>query len=374
MRKYLVASLALVLTSSAALAQLTLPSPGDNQKSSVIQNIGLVTVRVDYNSPDVHAPSGEDRRGKIWGKLVPYGFYNDDFGTCTECPWRVGANENTVFTVSHPVRINGQNLPAGSYGLHMVADPNEWTVIFSKNHTSWGSYFYDPAEDALRVKAKPEKAEYNEWLTFEFTDRRPDRATVAMKWEELAVPFTIEVPNSADLYIAQLGRELRSQPGFTPDNWVRAARYALGAKRLDTALAWAQTAVNAPFMGREDFNSLSVLADVQEAKKMTAEARATRDRALMHATATPLQLHAYARTQFQKGNKAEAARVWRMNARRFGKQWPVNVGLARAASAEGRYKEALEHARAALAQAPDEPNRKSLQEAIAKLEAGKDMN
>src|SRR5688572_5521639 len=126
---------------------------------------------------------------------------DEDFGTCSQCPWRAGANENTVFTVSHDVMVEGKPLPAGKYGLHMIADPNEWTVIFSNNSTSWGSYYYDEKEDALRVKVKPAKNEYHEWLTYEFTDRGKEKTTVALMWEDLKVPFTISVPNMTDLYL-----------------------------------------------------------------------------------------------------------------------------------------------------------------------------
>lgn len=150
------------------------------------QGIGLVKVTVDYSSPNVHAPDGTDRKGKIWGTLVPYGMSDLGFNDCKSCPWRAGANENTTFTVSHDVKIEGQPLKAGTYGLHMMADPAEWTVIFSRNSTSWGSYSYDPSEDALRVKVKPEPAPYHEWLTFEFTDRETDHATPSTRWRTSA--------------------------------------------------------------------------------------------------------------------------------------------------------------------------------------------
>ena len=115
---------------SPAVAQLSLPPDGGNQHSVVSQGIGLVTVTVDYNSPDVHAPDGTDRRGKIWGELVPWGMANLGFGTCgDQCPWRGGANENTVFTTTHDVQVQGQPLPAGSYGLHFIPGADEWTVI-----------------------------------------------------------------------------------------------------------------------------------------------------------------------------------------------------------------------------------------------------
>lgn len=375
MRRSVIA-IALGLWASVALAQggITTPPDGDNQKSSVTQYIGLVRVTVDYNSPDVHAPNGEDRRGKIWGQLVPYGMIDEAFGTCKECPWRAGANENTVFSVSHDVAIEGQPLKAGRYGLHMIPGPEEWTVIFSKNADSWGSFSYDAAEDALRVKVKPSKAEYNEWLTYEFIDRKPEQATVALKWEELQVPFTVKVGNMADLYLAQIRNELRNSPGFTWQNWAAAAQYALGAKRPNEALEFAQQAVSFPFIGQENFRTLSTLSMAQEAAGKTAEAAASRDKAMAHPTATVFDLHGYGRQLLNQGKKEEALKVWEMNAKRHPNVWPVNVGLARGYSAVGRYKDALKYAKLAVAQAPDEQNKKSLEAAVKKLEEGKDMN
>ena len=376
MRAFMKVLAVTVLTATVASAQsITVPPNGDNQKSSVTQHIGLVRVTIDYNSPDVHLPNGTDRRGKIFGTDVAhYGLVNLGFGTCKECPWRAGANENTVFTVSHDVKVEGQPLKAGRYGLHMIVDPNEWTVIFSNNSTSWGSYTYDPAEDALRVKVKPRKNEYTEWLTYDFIERKPDRAVVALKWEDLAVPFTITVDNPADLYLAQIRNELRTNHGFQWSNWNAAARYALQNRKLDDALRFADVAVNTPFQGQENFTTLSTLADVQEAAGKTAEAKTTRDKAMNHATATAANLHQYARGLLQQGKKDEALKVWELNAKRFGTAWPVNVGLARGYSAVGRYKDALKYAKLALAQAPDEVNKKSLEEAVKKLSEGKDMN
>src|ERR1700754_5057101 len=92
-----------VLASGIASAQLTTPPSGDNQHASVSQGIGLVTVTISYNSPNVHAPDGTDRKGHIWGELVHYGFIDQSFGTSKSSPWRAGSNENTTITFSHPV-------------------------------------------------------------------------------------------------------------------------------------------------------------------------------------------------------------------------------------------------------------------------------
>jgi hypothetical protein len=376
MRRTSIAAIALtVLGAGSALAQgISVPPNGDNQKSAVIQNIGLVEVRIDYSSPDVHAPNGEDRRGKIWGTLVPYGLTNLGFGTCTECPWRAGANENTVFTISHDVKIEGQPLPAGSYGLHMIAGQDEWTLIFSRNNSSWGSFYYDPSEDVLRVKVKPQKSDYDEFLTYNFTDRRPDKATVALEWEELAVPFTITVDDPTSLHLARIREELRNSTGFTWTNWVAAAQYALQAKRPDAALEFAQVATARPFVGQENFQTLNTLATALEANGKTAEAKTARDKAMNHPTAQATDLHQYGRQLLNQGKKEEALRVWELNAKRFPNVWPVNVGLARGYSAVGRYKDALKYAKLALAQAPDDINKQSLTAGIKKLEAGQDWN
>ena len=218
-----VAALLLAAGGTAYAQTVTLPPSGDNQRSEVTQQIGLVKVSIEYSSPDVHAPNGDDRRGKIWGGLVPYGIYDLGFNN-RKGPWRAGANENTVLSVSHPVKIEGKPLPAGRYGVHMIASPTDWTLILSKTSTAWGSFTYEDAEDALRVTVKPEKAPYREWLTYDFSDRKPDRATAALAWEELRIPFTITVDDMPGLYIENLRHELRGNAGFNWQNWSTAAQ------------------------------------------------------------------------------------------------------------------------------------------------------
>jgi hypothetical protein len=367
-------SILMLATVAGAQTSITLPPDGQNQHATVSQSLGLVKVTIDYNSPKVHNPNGgEDRRGKIYGTLVPYGMQNTlGFGTCTECPWRVGANQNTVFTTTNDVRIEGQPLAAGSYGLHMIPGQDEWTIIFSKNYTSWGSFFYDPKDDALRVKVKPAKSEYHEYLTFEFPERKLDQATALMRWEDLQVPFTISVDNIASLYLEKIRNELKNSQGFSWNNSNAAARYALQNKDPKDALDWAKMASTPGFVGAENFTTLMTLADAQAANNMEADATKNRDKAM--AMGTPVELHQYARQLLQQGKKQEAFAVWQLNAKKFPGQWPVNVGLARGNSAVGNYKEALKYAKLALAQAPDDNNKKNLQAGIAKLEAGKDMN
>lgn len=351
-------------------------APRTSQASSITQSIGLVTVRIDYSSPLVHAMDGTDRRGAIWGKLVPYGpMKNQGFGTCTECPWRAGANENTTFTTSHDIVVEGQKLPAGTYGLFMIPDPAEWTVIFNRNHTAWGGFFYDAAEDQLRVKVKPVKAEFHEALTYDFIDRHADHATLALQWEELSIPIHVTVPDSDELYMASMRHEMQAEPGFDYQNVMAASQFALAHKHPVEGLQWAQYAVSGPFVGKEEFSTLMNLADAQEANGKTAEAAASREKVFnLASTASVTDLHLYARQLLNRKHKEEAIRVWTLNAKLHPGVWPVNVGLARASSAAGNYPEALKYAKLAVAQAPDEANRRAMEGAIKKLDAGQDIN
>jgi tetratricopeptide (TPR) repeat protein len=370
----------LILASTGGLfAQLfpglTLPPSGNNQRSFVSQHIGPVEVSIDYSSPAVHGPDGKDRRGEIWGKLVPYGMTNLGFGNGKPGPWRAGANENTVLATSNDVIIDGKRLPAGRYGVHMIAGPEEWTFVFSKDSTSWGSFWYDEAADALRVKAKPHKNDYREWLTYEFTARRPSEATVEMQWEDLAVPLTIKVNNIDDIYVTRLRQELEAVRGFHYKGYAAAAMYCVQVNtHLDQALEWAEAAVSMPGIGQANFETLSAKSQVLAKMGRQAEADTAMQAAIHHPTASPFDFHQYGRQLIAEKKYQEALAVFKLSAERNGDAWPVHVGLARGYSGVGDVKTALEHARKALEQAPDPLNRDSLQAMVKTLAAGQPIN
>jgi len=358
-------------------AQVTLPPSGNNQKSVVTQYIGsLAHVTITYNSPDVTAPNGDDRTGQIWGQLVPYGLTDLGFGLRNPSPWRAGANENTVIEFSHDVLVQGEPLKAGKYGFHVIVEEEgPWTLIFSNNSSAWGSYFYEEKDDALRVEATPEESEYHEWLTYEFIDRQPESTTVALMWENIKLPFKVELEDMNDLYVENLKRELQSSLGFNYQNLVSAANFCLqNNTHLEEALAWADQAVNTPFIGQKNFNTLQTKANVLAALERTDEATELMDEAIKHPTATPGGIHAYGRQLIAQGESEKALEVMTYNFERFEGAWPTHVSMARALAANGQYKEALKHAKKAYEQAPDPVNKNNLEQAISQLEKGEDIN
>jgi tetratricopeptide (TPR) repeat protein len=313
---------------------------------------------------------GNNRRGKIWGDLVPYGLTN--LGpTCTQCPWRAGANENTVFTTSNDVTIQGQKLPAGTYGVHMIPGKDQWTVIFSKVHTAWGSFSYDAKEDALRVQTKAGKSDYHEWLTYEFITREPTQATLALEWEDLKVPVAIAVENAPALYAAAMESELRGSTGFDWHNVQGVADYLVAHQvDLPQALKFAQQAADPTQGGDDNVGTLMTLADAQAANGQKDEASKTTEKALASPSAKPMDLHVIGRKLLGAGKKDEAVKVFQFNAQRFPDQWPVHVGLMRGFAALGDAPKALAEGKLAQKQAPDELNRKSLEHMVKLLQAG----
>ncbi|HYE55580.1 MAG TPA: DUF2911 domain-containing protein, partial [Chitinophagaceae bacterium] len=192
MRRFLLLSgciCAAMFLSMSGYTQLTTPPDGGNKKAMVGERIGLTDVTITYDRPGV-----KGREGHVWGELVHVGFTDQGFGSSKAAPWRAGANENTTITFTTNVKVEGKDLPAGKYGLFVAYDPNESTVIFSRNSNSWGSYFYDEREDALRVKVKPQALDRSvEWMKYEFTNQTNNSATVNLQWEKLSIPFKVEV-------------------------------------------------------------------------------------------------------------------------------------------------------------------------------------
>ncbi len=171
--------------------------------------------------------------------------------------------------------------------------------------------------------------------------------------------------------------DLHGFAGFNWQNWQQAAAFCAQNKiNLPEGLKWAERALSDPTWsgGQENFTTLATLSLLQGMNGRTEEAAKTFDKALNHPGAQPVQIHMAARQLMAAGNKDQAMRVFQFNAKRFPNQWPVHVGLMRGYAAMGDKKKALEEAKLALAQAPDEGNRKNLQGLVKQLEEGKDIN
>jgi hypothetical protein len=371
-------TLGLLIPILVSAQKITTPPSGGNQKAVVTQYMGFVFTTITYSSPDVHSSTGENRTGHIWGELVPYGAKNLNFGSSSAenpSPWRAGANENTTITFSENVLVEGISIPAGTYGLFMEPGEKEWVIIFSKNSNSWGSYYYSKEEDQARVTVMVNESEFNEYLTYEFTERKLESCVAVLKWENIKVEFKISIPDFTNLYISRMRSDLRSDIGFQWNNWVEAANFCLDHQtNLEEALDWATMALEGPYVGEENFTTLQTKGLVLLAMGKEIEAEKYILKAVNHPTASPGKVHQFGRGLIKKGNSKLALNVFKANHKNSNGAWPTNVGLARGYSAVGDYKLAIKYSKRALKIVPDEENKMNLEKALLVLKEGKDIN
>ena len=356
--------LAMLLFSVNGTAQLDLPR--GSQMAKVSQRIGITDVTIVYSRPSVN-------EREIWGNLVPYGMNNLGFGTAAESPWRAGANENTVIKFSDDVTVEGQPLKAGKYGLHMIIhEDDKATIIFSRNNSAWGSFFYDPAEDVLRVDVSMTEIPHTELLTFLFDEVDANSATASLYWEKKRIPIKVEAAVT-DIVLADIRHKLQDSPGFNRQTWEQAANFALNNDGdLNEAMDWIDAAIAGQFFSQKTFNNLNIKSQILARQGKTAEAETLMDEALP--LGTVFQVHGYGRQLIAEGKNDKAFEIFKWNANTFKNTWPVNYGLARAYSAKGDNKSTLKYLKLALENAPAQVNRDRVTANIEKAEKGEGIN
>ncbi len=323
--------------------------PRVSQRGTVTQRIGLSDVTITYHRPAV---GGRE----IWDKVVPYGKV-----------WRAGANENTTINFTDDVSVEGKPLAAGTYGLHMIPDKDQWTIIFSKNSTSWGSFSYDEKEDALRVTVKPQPADFRESLTYTFDDLKPDSAAATLRWEKLAVPFHISADVKA-VVLRSIKNELRSVGGFTWAGYDEAAQWCLDNNyNLEEALKWEDTSIQ----NEDRFENWETKSRILSAMGRKEDA----DKALATAfdKATAIQLYVYARGLQRTGNVKRAFEIFPQVPKKDPNHWISHLALARIDSNKGDFPAAAKEMTQAISTAPAQ-NKQFLEPLLKRLEAKDDIN
>jgi Protein of unknown function (DUF2911) len=256
-----------------------------SQKASVMQTIGVTDITITYSRPPVKgrtifadAPATMESRAKGEATLdnqnerkpgepiVPYNHV-----------WRAGANEATLFQVTDDVLINGQPLKAGSYSMHTIPGKDEWTIIFNNDPGQWGSFTYDAAKDALRVKTKAQPVGDNqEWLAYSFDPITENSATVNLRWEKVRVPFTIEVKDVKAAWRKHADEMIAANPTNEVLPLQVANQYLNRDKNYDEAMKFVEQSIKI----KETFANLSAKANILWAAGKKDEAIKVADAAI----------------------------------------------------------------------------------------------
>ncbi len=229
--------------------------PAASPAASLYQVIGISEVTVKYARPSVKGRT-------IFGGLVPYGEV-----------WRTGANTNTTITLTHEATIGGVKVPAGTYGLFTIPGTSEWTVILSKDNTSWGSGSYNQANDAARFTVKPAKVSNVELLTFNFESVDSDKAHLTISWADVKTGFDIVFESHKNV-LDKLKADVSWATPF------RGADYLLkSGKDHDLAMKYIDISISID----ENYNNLKVKAQLLGKAGKKNEAIATMEKALAKA-------------------------------------------------------------------------------------------
>ncbi len=323
--------------------------PTLSQRAIVTQRIGLTDITVNYCRP---LAGGRE----LFGKAIPYGQV-----------WRAGANENTVISFTDDVSVEGKPLPAGTYGLHMIPTADQWTIIFSKNSTSWGSFTYDDKEDALRVTVKPQSGDFEEALAYTFDDLKPDSTAVTMRWAKVAVPFHVSADVNAIVF-KSIKNQLRSVGGFTWAGYDEAALWVFDTgENLDQAIQWEDRSI----LSEERFENLLNKSEILSAQGKKDEAAAAKAKALQ--LASGLQLHVYGRSLQAQKKQDEGFAVFQINIQKRPNEWYTHGELARIASAKGDFATTIKELNLTLQSCPD-PVKSQVKGLIAQAEQKHDIN
>lgn len=329
--------------------------------------IGVTDISIKWNAPGI-----KGREGKIWGTdIANYGTSILGFGSNVQSPWRAGADECTVISFSTDVKVNGRLLPAGSYAFFIELYQDSSILIFNKNTSAWGSYFYDKSKDILRVTARQTKSQkiLKERLEYTFDKQNERSVEIALEWEYWRIPFSIEI-DIDNTVMAYIQAQMSGALGFDPPSLQAAANYCLlNNTNYEQAVRWITSATDPNLGGISNFPALSTkagllnkLGNSQEADKIMAQAIEN---------GTTVELHQYGRQLLNQKKLNEAFTVFEKNFKKNNGGWPTNAGMMRGYSSLGNIKKSLEHARLALSQAPDDVNKRNLETAIKTLESGK---
>jgi tetratricopeptide (TPR) repeat protein len=319
-----------ILLSARVWAQGVITTPRvPSPAAMVTQTVGISTVTVKYSRPSV-------KNREIWGKLVPYGYNVQAFGAGNEAPWRAGANENTVIQFSHPATVQGQRVPAGSYGLFFVINQdNTGEVILSKDYKSWGSFWYDTKQDEMRTKIQLRNIPQTELLTYDFINITKNSAELVLNWEKKQFPVKIEFAVDS-LVMANAAEELKGQTGFTWQGYASAANYALQNKvNLDQGLNWIDQAITQ----NANFTTLSIKSGILKETGKTEDADKTMKQAIDIATENELNQYGY--QLLAQNQQDKAIEMFILNTQRHPKSPNVWDSLGEGYAIKGDKKNAI---------------------------------
>lgn len=297
-------------------------------------NIGNSDITITYHSPSVNGR-------RIFGGIVPFHFVVDG----VEYPWRAGSNQRTKIEFTHDVMVEGSPLSAGTYGFVVLVEKDEWVLIFSSD-MSWGAFNYDKSKDVLRVKVKPSKVPFQEWLSYEFINPNSQSVDIQLSWEETAFVFNVTT-NSLVNKLANLNKkEKKSAADYQdlalltieqdPENVSNAMQY------LEQSLGEIPKLENEKARAYYEFNYKIIKSGLLERQGQKEEAAKLVKSALENAAGFSIYYYAL-RLYTEDGEKEKALQVLNESVKRYPSNFQNHFALGEYYLKENNQRKATEH-------------------------------
>lgn len=343
------------------LAQFhTLTIPQSSPEVVMTQTLGITKITIDYSSPAVR---GRD----VWNEVVPF--------DGQPIAWRAGANMNSRIQFSTDVAINGEKIPAGSYGLHMIPrKEGAWSLLLAENDEQWGSYYLDVDKDVFKsIEMSPEECPFRENLTYEFLARTDSSVIVALEWEKKRIPFTVSVDLNKTV-IESFRSELLGINTYRWEAWNDAAQWCLRRNtNLEEALSWANRSINGGYNGfaaNKNLSNLTTKIQLQKALGQRQEARQTKEEAVSIPIQGPMEANNFGRFLISEGDFDLSKQVFERGCVLFDEPWFLQLGIAVSDYFLDNRKEAVKTMKAVIGRSP-ENFKPRIEEMTKEMEAGK---
>jgi len=155
--------------------------------------------------------------------------------------WRTGANGATKITFSDDVKLEGNDVKAGTYALYTVPNKDSWDIMLYKDLTLGGNVAdYKVENEVLRFKVKPTAiANKIESFTINMADVLSTSVTIELLWENTRVAIKLttdidaKVMKNIDANVVNDNRPYFQAAGYYYDN----------NKDLKQATAWVDKAL-----------------------------------------------------------------------------------------------------------------------------------
>lgn len=162
------------ITATSINAQLKVPAPSPLQ--TVKQAFALSDITVEYSRPSA--------KGRVvYGDVVPFGKV-----------WRTGANNSTRITFGEDVKVEGNDVKAGTYAIYTVPNKDSWEIMLYKDLTLGGNVDeYKKENELLRFVVKPStmKDDMVETFSIDFSEMTANTVKIELVWEKTRVSFKV---------------------------------------------------------------------------------------------------------------------------------------------------------------------------------------